>query len=314
MYVIEHALLNLGKNKGRSILLGAIILVIITATVIALAIFNTSGAILEETRDALHSAVRIAPRRQTVGSGAAINTGSGQQNTGLSLEQYQSFAESGYLDGADIAGSSRSYDGVDAVYYLKRPDMLAEFEAELRGKGLPDDYAVRTDESAFDSVAGQVESLNNLALTFLIIVLVLGAVIILLMSVITVRERKYEIGVLRAIGMKKNKVALGLWTEIIIITCICFALGIGAGTVLSQPVSDAIMTGQAKSADTGSTSLADRLSAAEIEQNKNISVSVSKVTALEIFAISILLASVAGIASVSRITKYEPIKILMERN
>ncbi|WP_438940338.1 hypothetical protein [Lacrimispora defluvii] len=26
------------------------------------------------------------------------------------------------------------------------------------------------------------------------------------------RERKYEIGVLRAMGMKKGKVALGLWT------------------------------------------------------------------------------------------------------
>jgi len=46
----------------------------------------------------------------------------------------------------------------------------------------------------------------------------------------------------------------------------------------------------------------------------NIKVSVDGITALEIFGISILLASVAGVISISRITKYEPIKILMERN
>ena len=313
MYVIEHALLNLGKNKGRNILLAAIILTIITATVVALAIYNTSGVAIEETRAALQCAVRIAPQRQTVGGGA-VAPGGNQQGAAVSLEQYLSFAESEYLDGADVKESNRGADGVDAVYYLKRPDMLAAFDAELRGKGLPGDYNVRTDESAFESVAGSVESLNNLAFTFLIIVLALGAVIMILMSVITIRERKYEIGVLRAMGMKKKKVALGLWVEVIVITCICFTLGMGLGTVLSQPVSDAIMTGQAESKDAGSTSLADRLGGTGAGQAETISVSVDAVTALEIFAISILLASIAGVASVSRITKCEPIKILMERN
>ena len=312
MYVIEHALLNLGKNKGRNILLAVIIFTIITATVVALAIYNTSGIAIEETRAALQCAVRIAPQRQTVGGGA-ITPGRSQQEAAVSLEQYLSFAESEYLDGADVKESNRGADFVDAVYYLKRPDMLAVFEAELRSKGLPNDYNVRTDESAFDSVAGSVESLNNLALTFLIIVLVLGAVIMILVSVIAIRERKYEIGVLRAMGMKKKKVALGLWVEVIVITCICFALGMGLGTVLSQPVSDAIMIGQAESTDVGSTSLADRLSGSDTGQAETISVSVDAVTTLEIFAVSILLASIAGIISVSRITKCEPIKILMER-
>ena len=314
MYVFEHALLNLGKNKGRNILLCVIIFAIITATVVALAIFNTTVIVLDETRAALQSAVRVAPQRQTMGSGGAITAGGGQQEAAVSLEQYLSFAESELIDGSFVRESSRNADGVDAVYYLKQPAMLTAFETELRDKGLPDNYMVRTDESAFESVAGPVESLQNLALTFLIIVLVLGAIIMVLLSAIAIRERKYEIGVLRAMGMKKKKIALGLWTEIIVITCICFALGMGAGTMLSQPVSDVIMIGQAESADAGSTSLADRLNGTDTEQVETISVSVDAVTALEIFAISILLASIAGVISVSRITKCEPIKILMERN
>jgi len=314
MYVIEHALLNLGKNKGRNILLCVIIFAIITATVMALAIYNTASASIEGTRVALQCAVRVAPGMRTPGGGPQQPAGGGQREAELTLEQYRSFAESDYLDGSDIQEGGRSADGVEAVYYLKRPDMLAAFEAELRSKGLPDDYAVRTDESNLERMAGSIESLKNLSLTFLIIVLTLGAIIMVLLSIIAIRERKYEIGVLRAMGMKKKKVALGLWTEIIAITCFCFILGMGAGQVLSQPVSDAIMVEQAQSAAAGSTSLADRLNPVGAGQTETIDVSISIITALEIFGISILLASIAGIISVSRITKSEPIKILMERN
>ena len=311
MYIIEHALLSLGRNKGRNILLGVIIFAIITASVIALTIYSTAGAAIEDTKTALRCAVRVAPARQMVGG--AITAGGARPEPAVSMELYYGFAQSAYLDGADIKENSRSPNGVDAVYHLKQPDMISAFESELRGKGLPDDYTVRTDESALEHLTAPVESLKNLSLTFLLIVLILGAVIMVLLSVISVRERKYEIGVLRAMGMKKKKVALGLWTETIVLTCICFVLGMCAGAALSQPVSDAIMTGQAQSSSTGTTSLADRLNEAANQEPTTIDVSVSAVTALEIFGISALLASIAGIISVSRITKYEPIEILMKR-
>jgi putative ABC transport system permease protein len=311
MYAIEHALLNLGKNKGRNILLGAIILAIITATVIALAIFNTTSVVIEETRLALQSAVRIEPQPRATDGGQAIVTG-GRESM-LSMEHYQHFAESAYITGADISDGPR---GIEAVFFLTHPDEIYAFEADLRTRGLPENYTVRTDENAFERIAGPVESLQSLSFMFLIIVLSLGAVIMILLSAISIRERKYEIGVLRAMGMKKQMVALSLWTEIIIITCICFVIGMVVGSVLSQPISDAIMAGQAQTSAVSATTLADRLAAqgmAQTEPTTSFDVSLSVVTAMQIFGISILLASIAGIVSVSRITKSEPIKILMER-
>ena len=77
-----------------------------------------------------------------------------------------------------------------------------------------------------------------------------------------------------------------------------FVIGMGAGTALSQPVSDMLLAGQMQSSGAVDS----------------IKVAVDGIIALEIFGISILLASVAGAISISRITKYEPIKILMERN
>jgi len=45
-----------------------------------------------------------------------------------------------------------------------------------------------------------------------------------------------------------------------------------------------------------------------------MTISLGLMTILEIIGISLLLASAAGFVSIRSITKYEPIKILMERN
>ena len=187
---------------------------------------------------------------------------------------------------------------VNAVCFLKSPELLSDFEVEIREKGLPDSYKVSTDGASYLRMIAPVEGLQSVSLTFLIIVLVFGAAIMILLSIIAIRERKYEIGVLRAMGMKKKQVSLGLWVELIVITCICFVIGMGAGIALSQPVSDMLLAGQMPPGG-------------DVD---SIKVAVDGITALEIFGISILLASVAGVVSISRITKYEPIKILMERN
>jgi putative ABC transport system permease protein len=101
-------------------------------------------------------------------------------------------------------------------------------------------------------VVGPVEGLAKVTNTFLIVVLVLGSMILILLSTLAIRERKYEIGVLRAMGMKKAKVALGLLTEMLVITVICLILGLGIGMVASQPVADSLLASQIELAEENS--------------------------------------------------------------
>ena len=209
---------------------------------------------------------------------------------------------------------------VTATYFLKDPSMLRDFEEEIRAKGLSEYLKVGTDESGYNSIVRPVEGLKSVSVTFMIIVLILGSVILILLSTIAVRERKYEIGVLRAMGMKKSKVALGLWFEMVAITCVCLSLGLLIGSLIAQPISDMLLAGQIEAAkamgglpsDAIASVDSSSLLASSLSTLEELDVSLSINTILEIIAIA--LASVAGLAAISKITKYEPIKILMERN
>ena len=184
---------------------------------------------------------------------------------------------------------------------------------------------METDSASYNKVVGPVEGLKGISLTFVVIVLAFGAIILALLASIAIRERKYEIGVLRAMGMKKLKVIAGLWTETLAITIICLAIGLGVGTLVAQPVSNIMLEQQIAAADqanSGSNGLpaggimsgGQRAPQSSAEPLKDISVSLDIATLLEIIGIALLLSSLSGIIATQKITKYEPIRILMERN
>jgi len=209
---------------------------------------------------------------------------------------------------------------VIARYYLSHPSDLEAFERELRAKGLHQIFDVNTDEHLYNAIVGPVEGMRGIVMTFMIVVLILGAIILVLLSSIAIRERKYEIGVLRAMGMKKAKVVLGLWFEMIVITVVCLIFGTLTGSLAAQPVSNRLLVQQSETAQNIQDNLfvgRDLGSISRVVSDDpitEINVTVGIDTVLQIMFISLLLASLAAFAAISRITKYEPIKILMERN
>lgn len=478
MYFLENALFNVVKNRGRNLLIGAIIFVVIVTTVIALMINSTTGGIIDDYKSRFGAEVQLAPNMEKVREEAMKNSTDGRvlmTVPSIPPEQYIAFGKSEYLQGSiytastgvicdkitsvdaekgggsgmmmmgggpgmdqenppmqfmlslqgnklaefeagirklasgeipnelneciistDLAelngiqlGDTFSFTGelrnpkedktaqtaytlkvvgtyydatdeypeggmqnaftnrrneiimtydtviqeiepdmngikVNATYYLKNPDLLDAFAKEVYGKGLAQTFDVTTDKASYNKIVGPVEGLKGIAITFMIVVLIFGGIIIALLSSIAIRERKYEIGVLRAMGMKKYKVALGLWAEMLMITLACLLIGLGVGRLAAQPVTNALLASQIAAAEVAEeqqpaggmmmmrpqTTTTD----ADVEPLSSIDISLGMDTALQIVGIALLLASLAGLISISRITKYEPIKILMERN
>ncbi|MDR0308970.1 MAG: ABC transporter permease [Coriobacteriales bacterium] len=259
-----------------------------------------------------------------------------------------------------VAGLKAGESGIDvnATFFLKDPADLDAFTADLHTRGLSDVWTVSTDSSSYETIVKPVENLKSITLTFMIIVNVLGAAILILLYSLSIRERKYEVGVLRAMGMKRSRVARGLWYEIIVLTATCLIVGILVGIAVAQPVSNALLSSQAQAVENASTGSASADNASGpggpssgqapsgggnfsgggprsgqsmsisgnggriISNNQStdakplseMTITFSWITILEIIGIALLLSTLAAVISIARITKYEPIKILMERN
>ena len=91
-------------------------------------------------------------------------------------------------------------------------------------------------------------------------ILAIGGVILVVLNIFNVRERKYEIGVLTAMGMRKGKVATQFMVEIFAITMIAVIIGVGIGGVCAVPVTNVLLENQVE---------ASKQEAEQVEQNFN---------------------------------------------
>lgn len=202
----------------------------------------------------------------------------------------------------------KSYGIIDSKFFLNNPDDLEAFQKELTSKGLPSHYKVSTNEAAYNQIVKPVENIQNMAQSITIGTLVLGSIILVLLSTFAIRERKYEVGVLRAMGMKKGKIANGLLCEITAITMICLILGLGSAAVSAAPIKDVLLSEQiALAKETaekeGTTSSLD-----------NVDVNLTHENIAKITLIAVFIGAVSSIGGIMFITRYEPVKILSERN
>lgn len=195
---------------------------------------------------------------------------------------------------------------VDATYYLKNPDMLEAFNKEAHNKGLHKNYMMSTDVLSYNSIVKPAESLASVSNIFLIFVLIIGSAILILLSILSIRERKYEIGVLRAMGMKKWKVVRGILYEALITTAICLTIGLSIGVVTAQPVSDMITKNTQHNEQ-------NNFAGAQVEQEE-INVSLTPKAIINVSVIAFILVVISSSIGVLYILRYEPMKILSERN
>lgn len=205
---------------------------------------------------------------------------------------------------------------LNTTYYLKDPDMLDAFQRHATEKGLAPYFRATTDEDAYNKIVGPVEGISKIMTVFLIVVLIFGGVILLLLSVMAVRERKYEIGVLRAMGMKRVKVIVGMVCESLMIALLCLTIGLALSTTLSQPIADTLLEDQIRIAEeqqqnSGTMELTP--SGEKKTAISEISVQLTPQAIGQIGGLALVLVLISSIAGILAIMRFEPMKILSER-
>ncbi len=122
------------------------------------------------------------------------------------------------------------------------------FTEEVKKAGLLDDCTVSSmDVEQYEQSLVPIDNLSKFAKTMLIVVLSVSAVVLVILTIFNIRERKYEIGVLTAIGVKKWKVSAQFAVELLTVVLIGLIVGTGIGASTSVPVSDALLSSQVAS-------------------------------------------------------------------
>lgn len=214
----------------------------------------------------------------------------------------------------------RSMFNTEATMFLKSPELLDEFKKELKSMGLSDDFEVSTDEYSYNKIVAPVNGLRKVSTMFMIGILIFGSIVLILLSLLSIRERKYEIGVLRAMGMSKGHLARGFIYESLLTISVCLVIGLGIGAVSAQPVSNMLLKEQIKVASQVNANGYDdyiNIPNEEDEQSKRLEkldVKLTSKSVIEITIIALVLGLITSSIAVFYATKYEPIKILSERN
>jgi len=226
---------------------------------------------------------------------------------------------------------------ITGTYAFATVDKYEAFK-EATEKELDENYTVTSnDVTQYEQSLLPLENLSKYAGYFLAIILVIGGIILIVLNIFNIRERKYEIGVLAAVGMKKGKIALQFILELLCVTFAAIIIGTAAGAATSVPITNKLLEQQVESSNTtesqqeenfgrapgGGNADTDNMQKPSDSSNQNMSgaeyvTQVSSATDFTVVAqligIGILLTIISGCVAVVFILRYDPLRILSNRD
>ena len=211
------------------------------------------------------------------------------------------------------------------TFILTSSAVVDKFSSELTSKGLNENLTVQTNLDQVENATSTISNVKTFAVTFLIITLIIGAVVLLIINMINIRERKYEIGVLRTIGMKKSKVCLQFVLELLIVAFASLLLGAFTGAMVSVPVSNSLLKNEITASQESSNNIQENFGhggnkqndrkfngVANVEAFDSIDATVDMKVLLELLGIGLSLTLISSLSAILSIEKFSPLTILKE--
>ena len=126
------------------------------------------------------------------------------------------------------------------VYVLNSPEDIEAFEEEVQPL-LPEFYTVVSATDHYDSIAGPVESMSKLSKYVLIAAVVATVLIIGLVVLLFLRDRKRELGIYLSLGESRGRVVGQVLIQVMVISVIALTLSLFSGNLLASQISDTMM-------------------------------------------------------------------------
>jgi putative ABC transport system permease protein len=142
--------------------------------------------------------------------------------------------------------SSQTGDVNSATVTVDSVDNIDSVVSTVKGT-IGDSADVVSNQDAAKEAIAPLENVKSISMFSLAGALVAGAVIILLTMTMVVRERRREIGVMKAIGASNLKAMFQFVTESVTLTILGLVVGLGIGTAAANPITKMLVTNSSSS-------------------------------------------------------------------
>lgn len=148
--------------------------------------------------------------------------------------------------------SSQSGAITSATAVVDSSDNLASATTAIK-TSLSDVADVTNSQDTATQLVAPLESVKNIAVFSLIGAVAAGAVIILLTMMMIVRERRREIGVMKAIGASNVGIMKQFVVEAVTLTTIALVIGFGVGIAAATPLTSSLVDSSVSSSQSSAT-------------------------------------------------------------
>ncbi|GAB2021884.1 ABC transporter permease [Pseudolactococcus yaeyamensis] len=131
-----------------------------------------------------------------------------------------------------------------AVYYLKDPAKMEKFVASASKKLDTDTMTLSANDQAYQQMLTPLNNVASFATNIVVLVAVAGVIILSLIVILSIRERRFEIGVLMSLGENKAKIIGQFFIELFVIMLVSVSLAGLTGNIIGNVIGNQLLNQQ----------------------------------------------------------------------
>ncbi|CAG9620406.1 ABC transporter permease [Sutcliffiella rhizosphaerae] len=144
---------------------------------------------------------------------------------------------------AAMMENEEAFDYYTPIFVLNKPEDSAPFEEEVTPL-LPNLYIVKKASDQYETIAAPIQSMSKLSNYVLIAAVITTILIIGLVVLLFLRDRKRELGIYLSLGERRGRLVGQILLEVMIISLIGITLSLFTGNYLAQGVSDTMINAE----------------------------------------------------------------------
>ncbi|WP_179394422.1 ABC transporter permease [Lacticaseibacillus absianus] len=188
--------------------------------------------------------VGIYKAKSTTSSSGAMGGGMGMMASDPANTIFAAYTFANTLKG------SKYKDTADSVTFTVSTPSQVNSVKKAATKLISSKYALSADDQSYQMVKSSMATVTSFADKIVWLVAIAGTIILALIVILMIRERRYEIGILLSLGEKRGKVIAQFFVELFVILLI----GVGVASAGGQFVGDKLASQVVSSAQTTTTS------------------------------------------------------------